>query len=233
LKLRKPQLSTKKSWRLAAYLVLISLLTSACMTTRIEETKDSSTGILPGESVVILASNYHTSNPAENNFMECITKKVQSGRYKLKVHPASEFRDALFPWLEPRTAPRGVNGLPELLKRPGISDRVQARNIRYLIWVEGDTERSSGGGSLACSAAPTGAACFGLAWWENLSAYEATIWDLDAGISTGMVSTSVNGTSVVPALIIPVPFIARTQAAACKGLSKQLKVFITGSNSAR
>jgi hypothetical protein len=209
------------------------MLTSACMTTRIEETKDSSTGILPGESVVILASNYHTSNPAENDFMECVVDRIQSGRQKLKVHPASEFRDAIFPWLEPRTAPRGINGLPELLKRPGISDRVQARKIRYVIWVEGDTERTSGGGSLSCAAGPTGGACFGLTWWENLSAYEATVWDLNAGISTGTVSTSVNGTSVIPALIIPVPFIARTQAAACKGLSNQLKTFIAGSGSTR
>ena len=83
----------------------------------------------------------------------------------------------------------------------------------------------------AQAAGPTGGACFGLTWWENLSAYKATIWDLDAGISTGTVSTSVNGTSVIPALIIPVPFIARTQAAACKGLSKQLKTFIAGSGS--
>ena len=213
--------------------IAVMLFTSACMTTRIEETKDRSTGILPDESVVILASNYHAGNAAEEDFVECIVDKVQSGRHKLKVHSASEFRDALFPWLEPRTAPQGVDGLPDLLKRPGISDRIDARDIRYIIWIEGNTERTSGGGSLSCAAAPTGAACFGLTWWENLSAYEATVWDLDDGIRTGTVSTSVNGTSVIPALIIPVPFIARTQAAACKGLSRQLKTFLASSTPPR
>jgi hypothetical protein len=213
--------------------IAVMLFASACMTTRIEETKDSSTGILPDESVVILASNYHAGNPAEGDFVECVVDRVQSGRHKLNVHPASEFQDALFPWMEPRTAPQGVDDLPGLLNRPGISDRIQARDIRYIIWIEGNTERTSGGGSLSCAAAPTGAACFGLTWWENLSAYEANIWDLDDGISTGTVSASVNGTSVIPALIIPVPFIARTQAAACKGLSKQLKAFIAGSASPR
>ena len=209
------------------------MLTSACMTTKIDEVKDSATGILPGESVVLLASNYHTGDSTENDFMECVTDKVQSGRNKLKVYPASELRDALFPWLEPRTAPQSADGLPELLSRPGISDRIQTRDIHYIIWIQGNTERTNGGGGMSCAAGPTAAACFGLAWWENLSAYEATIWDLEDGISTGSIAANVNGTSIMPALIIPMPFIARTQAKACKGLSRQLKTFITGSTRSR
>ncbi|MCP4000314.1 MAG: hypothetical protein GY727_05335 [Gammaproteobacteria bacterium] len=203
------------------------------MTTNIEEVKDGSTGILPEESIVILASNYHTGNPAEEDFVECVVDKVQSGRNKLNVHSADEFRDALFPWLEPRTTPQGIDGLPELLKRPGVSDRIEERAIRYIIWVAGDTERTSGGGSLSCGTAPPAIVCFGLTWWENLSAYEAAVWDMSEGISTGTISTSVNGTSVIPALILPVPFIARTQATACKGLSKQLKTFISSGTSLR
>lgn len=206
----------------------MALLATGCMTTRVEETKDSATGILNGESVVIIASSYHTSDPAEDAFIECVIDSVDSGRGKLKVHPASELRDALFPWLEPRTAPQKIEDLPKLLKRPGISERIDERGIRYLIWIKGDTERTNGGGSLSCAAGPTGGACFGLAWWENMSAYEATVWDLDDGVRSGMVTTSVNGTSVVPALILPMPFIARTRAAACKGMSTQLKNFLIG-----
>lgn len=213
--------------RQAKVLLIVSALASAgCMTTRVEETRDVSTGIKKGESVVILASSYHSTNPAEDSFIECLSDAVQGGRTGLTLHPASEFRDALFPWLEPRTAPTGVDDLPDLLRRPGVRERVQERDIRYIIWIEGDTERKTGGGSLSCAAGPGAAACFGLAWWENLSSYEATVWDLDDGIASGKVSTSVNGTSVVPALIVPLPFIARTQAAACKGLSKQLRSFI-------
>ena len=209
-----------------AIIITVVFAVGGCMTTRIEETKNVSTGIKKGEAVVILASSYHATNPAEDSFIECLSDAVIGGRTGLNVHPASEFKDALFPWLEPRTAPTGVDGLPELLKRPGVHERVRERDIRYIIWIEGDTERKSGGGSLSCAAGPGAAACFGLAWWENLSSYEATIWDLDDGVASGKVSTSVNGTSVVPALIIPLPFIARTQAAACNGLSKELRSFI-------
>jgi hypothetical protein len=128
--------------------------------------------------------------------------------------------------LEPRTAPRKIEDLPELLARPGVDNRIRERGIRYIIWVQGDTERTSSGGSLSCAAGPGGGGCFGLAWWENMSAYEASIWDLEDGTRAGRISTSVNGTSVIPAVVIPVPLIARTQAAACKGLAKQLKNFV-------
>ena len=216
--------------RLAAAAALLALaVTSGCMTTRIEETKDASTGINKGESVVILASSYHSADPAENKFIDCVTDSVGNGRKGLSIHPAREFRDALFPWLEPRTAPTKVDDLPKLLDRPGVAKRIRDRNIRYVIWIKGDTERQSAGGGLSCAAGPGAAACFGLTWWENLSAYEATIWDLDDGVAAGTISTNVNGTSVIPAVIIPVPFIARTQAAACKGLSKQLRSFIVDS----
>jgi hypothetical protein len=210
---------------LAACLLFTSL--SGCMTARVEQAKDTSTGISNGESVVILASSYHTGNPAEDNLVECVVKRVQGGSGKLQVYPETEFRDALFPWLEPRTAPKTAEDLPELLERPGVAELVRDRRIRYIVWIQGDTERTSSGGGLSCAVGPGGGGCFGLAWWENQSAYDATVWDLDDGTRAGKVTTSVNGTSVIPAVIVPVPLIARTQAAACKGLAKQLKSFIT------
>ncbi|MEJ2139048.1 MAG: hypothetical protein P8Y61_06320 [Gammaproteobacteria bacterium] len=214
--------------RNALFSLLAPLVLSSCMTARVEESKDASTGIGTTESVVVLASSYHTSNPAEDAFLNCITDKIQGGKRKMRVHPSAEFRDALYPWLEPRTAPRNAEALPALLERPGVSQRIRDRDIRYIIWIQGDTERTSGGGSLSCAAGPGGGGCFGLAWWENLSSYEATIWDLDGGIRAGKVSTDVNGTSVIPAVVIPLPLIARTRAAACKGLARQLQTFIVG-----
>jgi len=82
---------------------------------------------------------------------------------------------------------------------------------------------------LSCAASPAGGGCFGLLWWENDSSYEAAIWDLEDGTSAGEVSTDVRGTSVIPALIVPIPLIARTQSAACKGLAQELRTFIVDS----
>ena len=44
--------------------------------------------------------------------------------------------------------------------------------------------------------------------------------------SAGSVTADVSGTSFLPALVVPIPLIARARAAACKGLAEQLRTFI-------
>lgn len=207
-------------------MIILAGAVSACMTTRIEETKDMATGIGAEESVVILATSYHTGNETEDKFLDCVSNRIKKGKTPLNVYPESEFRDALFPWFEPRTAPQDIEDLPELFSRPGISERIRERKIRYIVWVNGDTDQTGGGGSLSCAIGPGGGGCFGLAWWENESAYQAAVWDLEDSTHAGVVKANVIGTSVIPAIVIPIPVIARTQAAACKGLANQLKAFI-------
>lgn len=63
-------------------------------------------------------------------------------------------------------------------------------------------------------------------WWEKDSSYEASIWDLKRARSVGLISAEASGTSYLPAIIVPIPLIARTQAAACDGLAEQLKGFL-------
>ena len=207
----------------------IAAFSTGCMTTRIEEFKNSATGIQSGESVVILEASYHTGNETEDDFVDCVTSRVKRGRHGITVFSDEQFVDALFPWFEPRTMPTGPEALPELFKRPEVEKRLSDSGVRYIIWVRGDTEKSSSGGSLSCAIAPGAGGCFGLAWWENDSSYAAAIWDIRGGKSAGEVSADVHGTSVIPAFIIPLPLIARTKAAACKGLARELLSFIVDS----
>ena len=104
--------------------------------------------------------------------------------------------------------------------------RIGNEKVRYMIWLDGDTERVAGGGSLSCAAGPGGGGCFGFAWWQNDADYEASIWDLNELESAGTVTTDVSGTSFLPALVVPIPLIARTQSKACKALASQLQSFI-------
>jgi hypothetical protein len=208
---------------------MAGLALSGCMTTRVEETKNAKTGIAQDERIVILEASYHNGNETEDEFVDCVSKSVQKGRNGLNVYPDDAFIDALFPWFEPRTAPQGIEALPVLLDRPGVNERIRESGVRYIVWVTGDTERSASGGSLSCAVSPSGGGCFGLAWWENDSSYAAAVWDIRDGKSAGEVSADVQGTSVIPAVIVPVPLIARTKNAACKGLARELKDFIVDS----
>jgi hypothetical protein len=205
---------------------LTAITLGACVTSRVEHIKEGKTGIAEGEAIVIMAKSYHLGNETEAKFIQCVGDSIGRGRTGLRVIPNQEFVDALFPWFEPRTAPAETKGLPTLMSRPGVAEIIKEKGVRYLVWLDGDTDKTAGGGSMSCAIGPGGGGCFGFAWWQNESEYEATVWDLDGLEDAGTVSADVSGTSFLPAIVVPVPLIARTRAKACKGLADQLKLFI-------
>jgi len=210
---------------LASLLAIIAL--NGCTTASVQDVRQGSTGINAGEAVVIMAKSYHLGNETEAKYIRCVEDSLASGSNGLRVIPSSEFVDLLFPWFEPRTAPAETKNLAKLMNRPGVAERIAEQKIRYIIWLAGDTEKVAGGGSLSCAAGPGGGGCFGFAWWQKDADYDASVWDLDGLESAGTVSTDVSGKSFMPALVIPLPFIARTQAKACHTLADQLHSFIT------
>jgi hypothetical protein len=207
-------------------LTTLALGLSGCVTSRVEDARVNTTGLNEGESVVIMAKSYHQGNKTESDYVNCLENALGRGSKGLRVIPSQQFVDSLFPWFEPRTAPAETKGLSKLMDRPGVADAVKEMGVRYIVWLDGDTERVAQGGSLSCAAGPGGGGCFGFAWWQNDADYEASIWDLDGFESAGTVSADVSGTSFLPALVVPIPLIARTQTAACKGLADQLRAFI-------
>ncbi len=204
----------------------VAALMSGCVTSRLENIREGTTGLAEGESVVIMAKSYHLGNETEAKYIRCIEDALGRGPKGMNVISNREFVDALFPWFEPRTAPAETKGLAKMMERPGVADKIKDMGVRYIIWLDGDTEKVASGGSLSCAAGPGGGGCFGFAWWQNTSDYDASIWDLNGLESAGSVSANVSGTSYLPALIIPIPLIARVQAKACKGLAEQLQAFI-------
>ena len=207
-------------------ILILATTLPACITSRVEDVRESPTGIAEGEGVVIMAKSYHLGNETEAKFIACVGDAVSRGKTGLRVVPNTEFVDALFPWFEPRTAPAETKGLPTLMSRKGVPEMIKEKGIRYIIWLDGDTDRVAGGGSMSCAAGPGGGGCFGFAWWQNDAKYEASVWDLDGLEDVGTISADVSGTSFMPAIVIPIPLIARTQSKACKGLATQLKLFI-------
>jgi hypothetical protein len=207
-------------------LAALALMMSACVTSRVEDVRTNDTGLKEGEGVVIMAKSYHLGNETEADFISCVGDSIGRGSSGLRVVPNNEFVDALFPWFEPRTAPAETKGLPDLLQRPGVPEMIANKGVRYVIWLDGDTERVAGGGSMSCAAGPGGGGCFGFAWWQNDSNYDASVWDLNGLEDSGTVSADFSGTSFLPAIVIPIPLLARTQSKACRGLADQLKLFI-------
>ena len=211
-------------------LLCLSALTlaSGCMRARVDESREMATQIAADESVVVLAKPQIEGAGAESGFLDCVSNRLASGGGGLNVHANESFADKLFPWFEPGTVPTRAEGVAAVLAQPGVSEKVATTGVRYVVWLDGGTRKTDGGGSLACAAAPGAAGCFGFGWWEKESDYEATIWDLKQARSVGSVGANVTGTSAVLGAIVPLPFIARVQGTACSKLATQLRSFLSG-----
>ncbi len=212
---------------LIACIPAIPLLFSGCVSNTLQEIREADTGILSHESIAVLGRRDTRRDQTETAFMDCLVDKTSSGSKSVNVISNDEFVDQFFPWFEPRTAPLDISDMTRILKEERISEKLDEIHLRYIVWIDGTTQRTDQGGTVQCAVATGGVpACFGFLTWEAGSNYEATIWDIRKGVSAGKVSSEAKGTSFVPAIIVPLPFVARTQASACVAMSKQLKEFI-------
>lgn len=191
-------------------------------------------GLAPGtagaeetaESLVLIRTSYLAGNRTEEDFVRCVSKKIRSGGKRPVIHAERQFVDDLYPWMEPRTMPRESADLGDFMARPGVADAIHRKGVRYLVWLSGQTLREGSGGGLSCAAGPGGAGCFGVAWWQNHSEYTASVWDINELSDMGEMKAAVRGTSVIPALVIPIPIISRTREKACDSIATQIRDYL-------
>lgn len=201
---------------------LALLATTGCVTSKVEQMRTAPRPVVvaSGESVVVLSRRHRGDRETENSFRKCLTHSLEGRR--LPIYPDRNFVDAMFPWLEPRTAPMSADGLNNLLDDPILASRVRETGVRFMVWIDGETETIDSGGSMGCTIGPGIGGCLGFGWWEKRSKYEVSVWDVRDRSPVGKVSVNASGTSYMPALIIPIPMIARTEGAACDGVAGQI-----------
>jgi len=214
------------------------------MTSKVDETRQTVGTLQPNEAIVVLKKPQLEGVGTEENFLDCLQenlggvlvhpeqgqghKNKHPGGMPFKIYGEQEFTDALFPWFEPSTAPSNASGLKTLLDRPGVADKLSQIGVRYVVWLDGNTKKTDGGGSVACAAGPGGAGCIGIGWWEKHADYVASVWDLQSATETGSVTTDVKGTSVLIGAVVPIPIITPVQSTACNRLAEQLRSFLVG-----
>ena len=185
-----------------------------------------------GDEVVILGRHHSAEFETEPSLVECVGRRVQAANSSITVIPEAEFLDGFYPYFEPRTAPLHPKRLAEIFSVPVVAQKLQTMDLRYVIWIEGSTERTGSGGSMSCTLTPAGGGCFGFGTWEDTSDYEAIIWNARTYSEAARVSTDAVGTTYMPAFVIPVPLVAQVQKNACQGMSAQLAKFLSGESSA-
>jgi hypothetical protein len=66
--------------------ILLGLLAASlagCVTSRVEDARETVTGLNEGESVVIMTKSYHQGNETEADYLECIESRLPGMHRKL------------------------------------------------------------------------------------------------------------------------------------------------------
>lgn len=220
----------KSGIRTSRYVLLLcALLFAACTSTTVDEFRQGETGIENHESVVILGRRQASDYETRSEFVECVGDRMARGENAINVIPEQEFIDAMFPWFEPRTAPLRTRDLEQLMAEDAVARTMGEFGIRYIVWLDGYTETTDRQGSISCTIGPGGGGCFGFGTWEDDANFDARVWDVGSLTNVGTINTDATGQSYLPALVVPIPLIARVEANACNRLAAQLKDFVNGS----
>lgn len=215
-----------KKWSLLC--VVLGL--SGCATTTVDEYRsaDKLISVNSTEKFVVLgrqdAGHYITGA----DFASCVGRKMSDS--DVVVLDQAAFVDQMYPWFEPRVAPKSLGRLRRLLKEPLLAQQMQNLNVRYMIWLDGQTETVDRSGSMSCSIGPGGAGCFGFTTWDKESAYEAVVWDLKSLKEVGRVRVDSHGTSYLVGVLVPVPILSPVQSDSCDSLGEQLRDFFEAEN---
>jgi hypothetical protein len=138
-----------RSHSVLAFAAIVAL--PGCMQSRVDESRELHTHIDKSEAVVILPKPQVEGAAAEEGFVDCVGGGLAGhGDSAIAVRRHQEFVDSTFPWFEPGTAPSRPEAIEALLTRPGLAEKVAASHVRYIVWLDGGTRKTDGGGSIAC-----------------------------------------------------------------------------------
>ncbi len=213
------------NWYRWAGIATTALLCGCSATTTIDELRPTltPTEIAPGERIVILGRRDAGHYETDRDFVDCVGNKLKG--LGIGILPEQEFIDAIYPWFEPRTAPKSLGRLTRLLEDPFVKEKVDTKDLHYLVWLDGRTETEGSGGSMSCAISPAGGGCFGFAQWDKVSVYEAIVWDLTDLTEKGRIRVDSSGTSYLIGVVAPIPLLSPVKNDACKGLGKQLRSY--------
>ena len=176
-----------------------------------------------GDKVAILGRRDAGHYETDRGFMECLGKHLANADFE--VMSEERFVDVLYPWFEPRTAPKHLKRLKRLMQEPVVQEKVREERIVYLVWLDGEVETHGMNGAMQCGFGPMAAGCWGYTSWDKEAMFEAVVWDLRDLTEEARIRVDSEGTSYVIGLGAPIPLLTRVESEACAGLGNQLKSY--------
>jgi hypothetical protein len=172
-------------------------------------------------------------NALASEIENCLSARIREVAPEITVAPQRTVRDALYPLLEPATQPPDEASFAKLLAREEVRARLSTRGLRYLVAFTGGTRRDNWDGGILCGAGMGGGGCLGFMWRGEQTTLDAALWSIDSSAPVRREAARTEGTSVVPAFVLPIPLMAQTQTAACAELGARIAAAIRESAAGR
>ena len=162
-------------------------------------------------------------NLEDKEFAECVQEKLKQDLQYLKFFSGDKFREAMFPWFEPNTAPKNIKELSSLLSKTLVKKRIDSLGVELLIYVSGYTKED-----VSFAEIPY---LFLGGIGKRETRILVTVWDLNEIGRVGDTDISSKGSVVGGIGIIP-PFIyiwpAFTEGKTCSEAAKRISNCLTG-----
>ncbi len=178
-----------------------------------------------GERVAILGRRDAGHYETDQSFIDCVGRRMQSSDFQVMTE--QEFIDTLYPWFEPRTAPKHLKRLKRIMQEPVVREKVRQEKISYLVWLDGEVESHGNSGAMHCGLGPGAAGCFGYTAWDKEATFEAIVWDMVDLTEEARIQVDSEGTSYVIGIVAPIPLLTPVESEACKGLGDQLMSYFS------
>lgn len=158
----------------------------------------------------------------------CLATTLRERAPGVRIVHHGVIRDALYPHLELATQPPTATAFAELLARAAVQERLRGFGLTHLVAFTGGTNVAPFQGGILCGAGYGGGGCLGFAWQDRVTSLAAALWNLERRERVAQEQARSEGTTIVPALLLPVPLIADTHTAACQELGAQVARDVMG-----
>jgi len=219
--------TARVSFKTILLLVAVIILNS-CSTTAIDEFRQGETGISSNDKIVVLGRRADPNYVTSHQFINCIREGMESNEIPISVVDEKEFVKNMGGYFSVRHAPYSISSFRQRMDNPHFETLIKESGVRYIVWIDGTTTETDKKANMSCSITPSGGGCFGFMTWEDTSDFQTEIWDVNNNSIVGSISTDANGQSYVPALVVPLPLLAKVESNACERLAIQLNRFIHG-----
>jgi len=174
----------------------------------------------PGLAVL----SYNLDAASRLHVVDCLSPPLAKQDKQIKIIPAQQAKNALFPWLEESVLSLEPKQAAMLLSDHLIRERARESGLRYLVFLTQASSSSSMNGPFVCGGGYGGAGCLGGARIGRETTVAAVIWDLERGRESRELSETKRAHDILVGLVLPlwIPGGLSTRTEACHTMAQKL-----------